>query len=106
MELGITGSRPTYPTIVSVVIPSRLIMLSVAPLEASQPSDIMSWGISQQKDRGRDGRDRWAKFDVGIIWGAFWYVCAPEFAAFIRNIGVLKVAHKFCGPVFQSGYAL
>ena len=42
---------------------------------------------------------------MGIIWGAFWYVCAPEFAAFI-NIGVLKVAHKFCGPVFKSGYAL
>ena len=31
---------------------------------------------------------------------------APGFAAFIRNIGMLKVAHKFCGPVFQSGYVI
>ena len=33
-------------------------------------------------------------------------VSAPGFAAFIRNIGMLKVAHKFCGPVFQSGYVI
>ena len=34
---GANGGQPTYPTIVSATIPSQLIMLSVAPLEASQP---------------------------------------------------------------------
>jgi len=60
----ITGSRPTYPTIVYVVIPSLLIMLSAAPLEASRPSDIMSWGISQQKS--------WLRSAMTCAWSQHW----------------------------------
>ena len=54
------------------------------------------------------GRDRWAKFDVGIIilGSVVVRLCNRVCRFCYGTLGVLKVAHKFCGPVFQSGYIL
>ena len=75
---------------------------SFAALNASLPSEssrILQRNIERKRKRSRRAREpvsvfyglnRWAKFVVGIIWGP---LCATEFAALVRNIGVLKVAH-------------
>ena len=78
------------------------------------PQKVARYCKETAKERSRRPRGAVSVFmdgtgELSLMWALFGERClrlCNRVCRFIMDVGVLKVAHKFCGPVFQSGYVL